>query len=289
MAQVRHRRAVAGCLIAVLVMSSACTPPPVPGGGENGSAQAEPSIGSVDSIDRPEQIVLPLSRYEVSVGDLQRLASIEARLITDCMQEHGVPGEWKTLPGIPNWIDHARSSRLTLSKTWGFFSPATVSTQGYGVPQNGSAGGEEGPSVPGVDPDQVTSCLTDVELSMPLHNGWSNFIAYSGLPNGGPQIPESDSRLVAAQTSWSGCMQSHGYRYNDVVEAALSFDRAAGSPPTAAEISAATADIACKAQTNLVGIAVAVESAYELRYIEQNHNALDDLRQSVQTFIRDNS
>lgn len=48
------------------------------------------------------------------------------------------------------------------------------------------------------------------------------------------------------------------------------------------EIATAQADMSCKDSTNLVGMAVAVESAYDTRYINSRHDDLMKIRKNLE-------
>lgn len=89
-------------------------------------------------------------------------------------------------------------------------------------------------------------------------------------------LAEQDSRMVAAFSAWSECMARSGYDYDDPWEANNdpAFD---GPGATRAEISVATADVACKEEVDLVDTWAAVEVAYQERLIEENSVVLAEL------------
>ncbi|MFF2618564.1 hypothetical protein [Kitasatospora sp. NPDC058046] len=71
---------------------------------------------------------------------------------------------------------------------------------------------------------------------------------------------QTDTKVVAAVAAWSSCMKSRGYDLTDPLHAtdnATSLDDAA---PSTAEIAQALTDVACKRDSNLIGIWFAAES-----------------------------
>ncbi len=53
------------------------------------------------------------------------------------------------------------------------------------------------------------------------------------------------------------------------------------------QITKAVADIKCKIDTNLVGIGVAVQSAYDKEYIRAYESELNSYREQIDNYIRD--
>ncbi|MGH8826651.1 MAG: hypothetical protein ACRDVZ_03415, partial [Jiangellaceae bacterium] len=100
-----------------------------------------------------------------------------------------------------------------------------------------------------------------------------------GLPDGltgeSYERAESDSRVKAAVDEWAACMDRAGYEYESIWE-----PNNADWPDPAGpeEIAVATADVACKAETNLAGIWLAVETAYQNQLIEENAEKLAELK-----------
>src|SRR5262249_34663169 len=93
---------------------------------------------------------------------------------------------------------------------------------------------------------------------------------------------ENDSRVLAAMSAWSTCMKGKGYRY---ARSGDPNNQNWPEPPGPAEIAVATADVACKLQTNLVGIWFAVETAYQLRAIDQNASQLNEVKDYLTAII----
>nr|WP_285556277.1 hypothetical protein [Streptomyces hygroscopicus] len=85
-----------------------------------------------------------------------------------------------------------------------------------------------------------------------------------------------DPRVVAAFKKWSSCMKRSGYHETDPMLAPGKF---LSSPsPRPAEIGTATADVSCKARTNLIGIWFAVESEYQDAAIRRHSGKLAEIK-----------
>lgn len=95
-----------------------------------------------------------------------------------------------------------------------------------------------------------------------------------GLPAGGPKIPQNEPHLVSVYASWSACMKTKGLTYATPMDAYLNPKWVVDNGPSkhsSDEIGTAQADMECKESTNLVGVAVAVENAYDTNYITSHH------------------
>ncbi|MFF7389777.1 hypothetical protein ACFZAE_15215 [Streptomyces scabiei] len=94
-----------------------------------------------------------------------------------------------------------------------------------------------------------------------------------------------DTRIKRVISEWSACMKSQGYSYKSPAEAVNDERwRQAGNDKTSRdEIATATADMDCKKRVRYLDIVVAVETAYENRYIKQHSGRMKeflDLRES---------
>lgn len=85
----------------------------------------------------------------------------------------------------------------------------------------------------------------------------------------------ADSRVRENDGKWSACMKKAGYSVTDPMDASnqLSFQNEELSSPAA--VAAATSDVACKKEVNLVGVRYAVTAAYQKRLIDKNAETLN--------------
>jgi hypothetical protein len=94
---------------------------------------------------------------------------------------------------------------------------------------------------------------------------------------------KTDSRLAAAESQWSSCMKQAGYDYQNSADPnALDWR----SRPNVQQIATATADVACRQKTNLVGIWAAVDTAYQRQLVEKNAQQLNLVRQQLDAELR---
>ena len=136
-------------------------------------------------------------------------------------------------------------------------------------------------TVPAISVGGTAACVETSESAPdPL-----TFIFVWSLPNGGPTVPVEDSRYAVAVLDWKKCMAGQGFHYGTPFDAIAEFveERSASSR----QIAAATADIECKISTNLVGVGLAVQSAYDERYIAANLPALTALADQIDSAVRD--
>ncbi|MFJ4739570.1 hypothetical protein [Streptomyces sp. NPDC088775] len=89
----------------------------------------------------------------------------------------------------------------------------------------------------------------------------------------------SDPRVAAVNGKWSSCMRGKGFTYR-APDAAIEDPRwnLLSAGPNRAEVAVATADIACKLRTNLLGVNFAVEAEYENAAIAAHSQELTEVR-----------
>jgi hypothetical protein len=97
------------------------------------------------------------------------------------------------------------------------------------------------------------------------------------------EYSQLDPRVIGAQEKWVACMKEQGYTtYKDTFDAG---GDSRWNVPTASsqEIAVAVADWTCAKKVNLVGIWVAVESAYQEKQIDENAEQLQWEQENLRT------
>ncbi|MEU0412245.1 hypothetical protein ABZ307_31090 [Streptomyces griseorubiginosus] len=89
-----------------------------------------------------------------------------------------------------------------------------------------------------------------------------------------------DARVKAVFAKWSACMKEKGYTYADPMKANNDSQWEQNPLATAKEKQVASADVACKAKYNVVGTWYAVDVAYQEQMIEQNAEALAEVKKT---------
>lgn len=88
--------------------------------------------------------------------------------------------------------------------------------------------------------------------------------------------------MAAGIKDWSSCMRQKGFVYSNPQSLAT---ESWGNSVTPREIDTARADVACTRQTNLPGIAFAVQGAIQQQLITQYRNELTAERAAVDARI----
>jgi hypothetical protein len=299
----RTRRAPVALMAMVLI--SSCTA---------GSGQKPPPLGAVPLVRDAANLTLPLDAYSFDDHNYIAVQRAQARLVADCMQRFGVAYSADVAPsalvpgvGFPDF-DHPNARR------YGLIDAAAAATRGYdpppdptatddktGAKNDGDGGtaltpqvlflldGKTRPEFAGVStmPADVDGnrlpddgCAGAAQRRLAGGKAAQSILLPSALGQDTAKLAENDSRVQTAMTAWSACMKRDGYQYRSSREPN---NADWPEPPGAAEIATATADVACKQQTNLVGIWFAVESAYQKQTIERHSQQLTDLRTYLDT------
>ncbi|MET8471935.1 hypothetical protein ABZY90_21750 [Streptomyces sp. NPDC006422] len=91
----------------------------------------------------------------------------------------------------------------------------------------------------------------------------------------------NDKRVRAVFTKWSACMKDKGYAYADPMKANDDRQWQKTATATPREQQVAAADVACKHKYNVLGVWYSVDVAYQKQMIEQNAEALNDVRKQI--------
>ena len=273
-------------ITAALVMSG-CT---APGSGseDSGSPVVEPAIGRVTTPTDPAHVVRPIDEYLPEPEFVLRLARVERARELACLR--GADDRQVEWPldeeEVLAFLQGGRKDRVVRAKLWGFFDPQ-ASRLGYSRSSDVPGAIESG--IPaGVAFEEFSTCAQEAADAFPLGNGGGAYSAgyVSSLPDGGPPLPTGDSRVESVVEAWSACMGERGFDYPDPVSAEFDPRWGGGTASvTPEQIATATADMDCKTETNLVGIELAVQSAYDQEYIESHWEALQDMADLIADYI----
>lgn len=250
---------------------------------------------------------LPIERYLLTDRQLGELSRARTFLAANCLSRYGL-----TLP--PAVFDSGTtpaadtSSSANTAHRYGIADPTAAARFGYHPP----------PGTPTPPPHRPEPRLSAaVELVLTGKNGAlsspESTTTYQGrpIPEGGC-MDEATRRLgtrsgtigdaqlandvnldsfarsktepatAKAIHAWSTCMRAAGFEYADPTEAPG--PRFGDAPrATSEEIAVATADVACKRRTNLVGYWFTAEQAYQERAIRNQGAKFEQIRQELQT------
>ncbi|KUN99124.1 hypothetical protein [Streptomyces caeruleatus] len=262
------------------------------------SPQPEPSVRAVPKVPTDRlQVTRPLDKYTPDTADDTALKKAEAVVVNRCLRDLGHRqhplDENAVAEAEPNiyeflWFPEAAKNGYSLPPegpekgSWDdtatqtekkLLSGKMVTYKGHQVPKDGcygEAGREltEGASPPSKFEEQgmVITRVSDASPRGLIESYVSVIRQTLSL-----QI-QQDSRIKRVISRWSSCMKSDGYKYTSPTEAATDarWQTNTGKGPGKAETATAAADMACKKRVRYLDVVVAVESAYEQRYISRH-------------------
>lgn len=268
-------------LAAAAATIAACTT------GQAVTKSGEPPIGAIPTVNSGTDIVLPLDAYLLT-GKQQKTVYTAVLIIgQDCMKRFGLA--WPVNP--PTVGDETPPN----DRRYAIIDPAKVKTLGYHLPEATTPQTEQ--KQPTADAMNVWAGRGEqVFGGQPVPAGGCAGEAFRQLAQGAPKadtsIPEklqsdsyartkADSRVVHTFAEWSTCMKAKGYSYPDPYIAAGD-QRWQTAKADSTEITVATADVTCKSQTNLPGLMLAVETAYQDRAAVQHATDLTAIKSYYQ-------
>jgi hypothetical protein len=92
---------------------------------------------------------------------------------------------------------------------------------------------------------------------------------------------KADPRVTGAFATWATCMKGHGYDLTDPMTAPAAVVTPHSSTPSLAEIAQATADVACKTSTSLIGTWWAVEADLQNAAIADRSHDLEKVKSEL--------
>ncbi|RIQ20328.1 hypothetical protein DY240_18435 [Jiangella rhizosphaerae] len=208
-------------------------------------------------------LTLPVTAYLLSEEDLRLLDEAHTVALERCFERHGVaPPELPSLvPSVP--VTHTE-------RRYGLADPELAAASGYHL---GDDDGEK-PELE-LSAEQELVLFGPAEDGMPVADGGCSGEAVGAVGGdlGNPEAAQrvdvrgvtlamKDPRVREAFAAWSACMAAHGHDY------ATPWDppndpRFTGPSPGPGEIDVAVDDVACKEQTNVVGVWYAVDAALQ--------------------------
>ena len=260
-------------LAAAVATIAACTT------GQAEAQSGEPPIGAIPTAGSGSDIVLPLDAYLLTEKQQRTLYTAVIIIGRDCMKRFDLSWPVK----LPTAGDEAPPN----DRRYAIIDPEKAKTFGYHLSETAPRPAEQ--KQPTADAMNVWAGRGEQVLDgKPVPAGGCAGEAYRQLAQGAPKadttIPDklqtetyarmkADSRVVRAFAEWGKCMRAKGYSYPDPYAAAEDqrWQTAQAGP---AEIAAATADVTCKSQSNVPGLMLAVETAYQNREAEKRATEL---------------
>lgn len=279
----------------IVAMLAACS---------SGSAHAEPDVGTYAVVTSTSDIVLPLDGYRLSNLEYLNIQRAVWRLNGACLERFG--GKY-TLPEVAVLTDVPPFEQAN-ERRYGLFDSESASTFGYGLrpdqkpPGDGKdiawnpsdaellllrgSAGTNGPNGPRVPSDhqgnplpadgcggESTRLLAKGGPSAPADEALANKLSVETF-----RKSEADSRVRDVVGKWADCMVDSGYDYVSIWD-----PNNFNWPDQVGEKESATAkaDLACKKKVNLVGVWLAVETAYQKEAIDAHVEELTAIQKYV--------
>ncbi|MFJ3900588.1 hypothetical protein [Streptomyces sp. NPDC090025] len=264
------------------------TPPPLP----------DPVVGPVTPVTSYAGMTLPLDAYQPDPAEQRILRKGFQALAGSCLKGLGleltVATDPENAPTAPPAADKPRHERR-----YGLLDPVEAAATGYvgnrspGRPRpSGSAAGGAG----AVSQELREAALAGTRATVngrPVPKGGCAAEAERRLSDGAPSPRDPDMlakaqaraaywaerhpAVVKAFASWSGCMARHGYRFDNPWQP--NDNPAMRDPAKKAQyVELAVADVGCKQETNLAGVWLAVETAYQKGIVTADRAELDKVR-----------
>ncbi|MCJ0868336.1 hypothetical protein [Streptomyces sp. AP-93] len=252
---------------------------------------------------------LPIEQYLPTPAEFARMSQASARIQQQCMRDFGFSGFTLPEPGLAD-------PRETLSELrYGTVNAAEAARSGYKPESVNKKGTAAGSAEPELSDDQwlvmtgTTKAVGDSASAMAapqnfgakaipeggcigqairtLTDGSDNLYADLAQDINGQSFRQSqqDPRVTSVFAKWSECMKGKGFDYKDPMQA-NDDPMFSGSAITPEEIATASADVACKADTNLVGIWHTADAEIQQKLIDQHASKMAPIRTAKQAALR---
>jgi hypothetical protein len=254
-------------------------------------------------------LVLPIEPYLFTNRQMTGVLRARQALVVPCMRRFGI--DWPVSGSEPDagaGTASGMKNAANMSRRYGITDPAVAARLGYHLAPDARQRPAKDPSArpPNADTLAVLTGRTAEGAPAPArHHG--RVIPQGGCQgeatarvSGGPQQlgndqlaseinivsyqrSTTDPRVTAVFRAWSACMRERGYSYAAPTEAPGKDPRFTGPAPTRAEISLARADVACKRETNVIGVWFTVDSAYQRQMMASKSGELARAKNAIRT------
>ncbi|WP_246091228.1 hypothetical protein [Streptomyces griseorubiginosus] len=253
-----------------------------------------------------KSLVLPIEPYLVTDRQMSTILRARQKLVVPCMRRFGFawpdpdPGTGDSA-GMPPGMKNGAN----MDRRYGITDPALAARHGYHfAPDAGQRTTREPPATrPDADALAVLTGRTGDGTPAPsryhglaVPEGGCQGQATARLTGGRPlgndplageinivsyQKSRADPRVKAVFRAWSACMRKRGYSYAAPTDAPGKDPRFTGPTPTRQETALAEADVACKRQTNVIGVWFTVDTAYQRRMMASKGPELAHAKDAV--------
>ncbi|MFE4409210.1 hypothetical protein [Streptomyces sp. NPDC056821] len=278
--------------------------------GDSGKGGSTPKVASTPKLSSVTDQPLPIEAYLLSKDQTDQMDKAVVVLRQKCMQRFGLTYQDQSMQGAfqPKSITQFRygvtdaeavavhgykpagSEKPVVKPSPQKMSPAatmvlTGTTDPKVKPGSAAAkGGQDynGQKVP------AGGCLGEADrkvgVSGPNRYGDAEIVVKVNTESWDKSY--TDSRVRAVFAKWSQCMKEKGYTYADPMKAGDDPEWQKTVTATSREQQVASADVACKQKYNVLGIWYSVDVAYEKQMIEQNAEALAEVKKTIEKQLK---
>jgi hypothetical protein len=291
--------------LAGALLMAACASAPGPTSEQDGATPAaEPRAGTTAPASSAEATTLPLDAFVPTAEQWEVLNRASGLLEQDCMRRLGFanwqPPDPKVTGGRPPMFPFGIVDAQQAAKH-GYHDPrvAEINHQQRQRPRlNAQQQAQERAELAALTGDSSFATLPGRQVPPDGCSGEAERKLRTGAPEFdvnlyGELITEADQRAVAdgrvraVIEAWSACMKRTGFDYGSPLELAQPEGNQWSTPaPTRVEIATARADVACKQQTDLPRVWLAVVAGYQRQLIEQHRLGLDQMSKELEYRIR---
>ena len=267
--------------------------------GANPGRQAD-AVVSIPTVLDSSQLVLPIEQYMFTDRDMTALQQAQGALARTCMKRFGF--DWH--PTVSE-SDTGTLNAANTAHRYGLTDPQVATKRGYRSAEPGSGTSKrtnaaqltamETPVLTGATLDGSPAPTTYRSIAIPaggcLGEAILDLSGQPGVLGDGELVTNinigsygqsySDARVTAVFREWSACMKAKGFDYPNPTTAPGKDPKFSGTSPSPLEIDIAQSDVACKRQTNLIGIWYAVDSAYQQAAMAHNAKTLAGIKTHI--------
>ncbi|MEE1821973.1 hypothetical protein PUR61_07170 [Streptomyces sp. BE20] len=268
---------------------------------------APPPVGAPPTLADAGGQILPIAEYLISPSEEQRIEAARTVLIASCMKRFGFDFAPPAVGGKPDPMARryyltdaasaaargyhraARPDRPGQAPAQESLSPEMQTVLGQGVEAPapaGSSASQSGGAFNGIAVPRG-GCLGEADTKLAADGGIIQDDVKAMEINGRAYAASmADARVKEVFAGWSQCMKEKGHSYATPMDAVSDPRWLSSATPTDPEIAAATADVGCKHQHNVVGVWFGVETAYQGAEVRTNLQHLQLVRKSIDTALR---
>ncbi|WP_020137135.1 hypothetical protein [Streptomyces sp. 351MFTsu5.1] len=271
-----------------------------------------PPVAGIPVILGVKSLVLPIEPYLVTDRQMSAILRARQELVAPCMRRFGFawpdrdPGTG-TGTGDSGGMPPGMKNAANMDRRYGITDPALAARLGYHFAPDARQRTTEESSAARPDADALavlTGRAADGTPAPGRHHGLAvpeggcqgqaTARLTGGLPLGNDplaseinivsyQKSRADPRVRAVFRAWSACMRKRGYSYAAPTDAPGKDPRFTGPTPTRQETALAEADVACKRQTNVIGVWFTVDTAYQRRMMASKGPELAHAKEAIRT------